>query len=174
MSKRSAVDSRPLRKRKKAGASYASISIDGPNGRAVKVEDIRVWNVSTSEATGRVSATRRTHKHLYESLPVPSCEEPPGVKSIADLADPEPSEPPPAEPVAKRKRVRAAKENDSVSSTPTHSIKQNNHTLVDEDGRLAPLLSDRVGRVASQGRLGGLECPRNLCNLYEADWRIQV
>lgn len=165
MSKRIAAGSRPSRKRRKAGASYASIDIDGTDGFSGKVEDVRVWSVTTSEATGRVSATRKTHRHVYESPPEPLREEPSTVEeSIITPVYPEPGELPLAKSVAKRRRVRIVKENDSVSLT-NPSNQPNTHVPIDKDGRLAFLPSGRVGRGSSQGWLGRLEQPGALCKL---------
>lgn len=116
MSKRNATGPQLSRKRKKAGASYARIDLDALSAPAGKVEDIRVWGVSMSETTGRISATRRDHKHVYESSTEPLHKEPLTPEDISPPADPEPSELPPAKSVTKRKRVRVRKENDSVSS----------------------------------------------------------
>lgn len=119
MSKRTVTSSRQSRKRKRAGVSYSVVDLDeSPD----KTEDIRVWDVTMSTTSGRVSATRKNYQHSYASPQEPLHEEPlheepPTAKDIVAPADPEPNELPPAESVAKRKRVRAVKENDSVCST---------------------------------------------------------
>jgi len=114
MSKRTVTSSRQSRKRKKAGVSYSVVDLDeSPD----KTEDIRVWDVTMSATSGRVSATRKNYQHFYESPQEPLHEEPPTVEDIAAPADPEPNELPPAESVVKRRRIRAVKENDSVCST---------------------------------------------------------
>lgn len=151
MSKRNATSSRASRKRRKSG--YASLDFDALNESKReskhKVEEIRVWNVTASGTNGRVSATRKNRQLIYESLPEPSREEAvPVGESIATPADPEPSEPPPAKSVAKRRRVRITKENDSVSSVSTLLTKLL-ITHTDEDGRLAHSPFDHVGRVPS-------------------------
>jgi len=118
MSKRNTKGTRLPRKRRKAGSSYAAVDLDVPDSRTEGVEDIRVWNITKSETTGRVSATRRNYQHIYDSLPEPLRGEPPVVEDINSPADPEASELLPAKSVVKRKRARKAKtkENDSVSS----------------------------------------------------------
>lgn len=117
MSKRSATDPRPVRKRRKAGVSYGVVEIDIDAPTASKAEDIRVWNVAASETTGRVSATRKNYKHTYKSPQEPSHEEPSTVEDLGTTVDPGPSESSPTKPTAKPKRVGIVKENDSVSST---------------------------------------------------------
>ena len=118
MSKRNATGSRLARKRRKAGVSYDTIDLDAVNARPNKVEDIRVWNMTTSEKTGHVSGTRRNYQHTYENSPEFLREEPPPVEDTNIPVDPGPSELPQAGSATKRKRVRTVKENDSVSSTP--------------------------------------------------------
>ena len=108
MSKHNTTGSRPPRKRRKGGGSYATIDLDAPDGASQEAEDVRVWNISMSEKTGRVSATRKSHKHFFGSLRGGLCEEP------ETHVDPEPNELPLEKSVAKCKRVRAVKENDSV------------------------------------------------------------
>lgn len=100
--------------------SYASINLDtdGPSG---KVEDIAVWNMSLSETTGRVSSTRKLRRHVYESSPELSHDRLPAIVDVDTGADLESSEAPPAKSIGKRRRVRATKENDSVSFVPVSS-----------------------------------------------------
>jgi len=118
MAKRNAGSSQSSRKRRKAGASYSKVDADASSPD--EAEDIRVWNITTSETTGRVFGKRKTHRHLHEDPVEPLHEEPPTVEEIDASADPEPSDPPPAKVAAKgkRKRVRVIKENDSVSFVP--------------------------------------------------------
>ena len=120
MSKRNAGEYQRSRKRKKEG--YGKVDLDALVQRRDKVEDIRVWDVAMSETTGRVSGSRKTHHHVYESSPE-SHEEPPA--EVTAPTDPESSELPPPASAAKPKRVRIRimKENDSVSFTPTFSTK---------------------------------------------------
>ena len=109
-----------------------------------------------SETTGRVTASRKNCQHVYEI--------PPGLlhkmspsdagEEIAAPADPELSESLPPASVAKYKRVRVTKENDSVSSVPTLFNQSDNHTSTDKDGRLARVSFDYARRIASEGRLG--------------------
>ena len=109
MSKRRVTGtSRSRKKRKESG--YTSVDLDLSDEHLGEVEVIRVWDVGTSKTTGRISATRKAHQHV--GLSKPTREEP--TLTDADVgipADPES----PTRPVAKRKKVRTAKENDSVS-----------------------------------------------------------
>lgn len=120
MSKRHGTGTSRPRKKKK-GLSYGSVDLDldEPSG---EVEIIRVWDVAASKTTGRVSATRRSHRHVNEGVVKPILEEPiPATEDIGIAPDPERSEPPP-KPATKPKE-KPAKRNDSVSSTPTPSLK---------------------------------------------------
>ena len=114
--------SRPPRKKKRGRATYAAVDLDSADGHAEELENIRVWNISKSETTGRVSATRKNREHAYASLPVPLREESPAIEH-SDA--PENPEQPPTESSTKRKRARAktVKSNDSVSSMLVSSIK---------------------------------------------------
>ena len=135
MSKRNMVGYRLPRKKRKAGVSYAKIDLDVPEELG-RVEDIRVWNITRSETNGRVSATRKTHQHIYASPLDSPHKDPPAAQEIAP-EDPEPRE---VESVAKKKRVRAVKENDSVSSIPPILMPQPRFiitTPADKDGGLA-------------------------------------
>ena len=88
------------------------------------MEDIRVRDVSTSQKTGRIVGRRKTHRHFREDPLEPRLEEPPPVEEVDASADPEPSESPPVKATGKRKRkrVRAIKENDSVSFVPIYQF----------------------------------------------------
>jgi hypothetical protein len=116
MSKRNAAGSRLARKRRKAGVSHAAIDLDASDED--KVENIRVWNVTKSETTGRVSGTRRNFQHVYKSSPEPLGEETSPVEDTGVPADPYPTKQPSPMPATKRKQVRVTKENDSVSFLP--------------------------------------------------------
>ena len=123
MLKRRASGPKAVRKKKKGNATY-TISSFGPSDDEGKVaEDIRVWDISASEKTGRMNASRTTLKH-YSKAPPPeelsTNQKPGGVEGVASaedtgsLAD---SEIPPktsGKQRPKRKRVRTTKENDSV------------------------------------------------------------
>ena len=125
MLKRRTDGPKTARKKKKGNATYALSSLDPISEDEAATEDVRVWDISTSEKTGRVMASRKTLKHYRQVLPSPP-EEPStseklgGVEGGADvedagvLADSEDSK------IVKirrpkRKRVRTFKENDSVS-----------------------------------------------------------
>jgi hypothetical protein len=121
MSKRSATTGQSSRKRKKGGVSYSIVNVDSLVGKPSR-EDVRVWNVTRSETTGRISATRKNHRHLrtdrLESLP----EGQPSVVIAEDTSIPtelEQHEGPSPKPVAKRKKRKITKENDSVSTVLT-------------------------------------------------------
>jgi len=112
------------RKRRKAGASYEEVDGDASSADSEEVESIRVWSITTSETTGRVSGRRTTHRHLREDPVEPRDEEPPALEEVGPPADSEPSDSLPAKVAAKgkRKRVRVTKENDSVSFVPMDNV----------------------------------------------------
>lgn len=125
MLKRRTNGPRIARKRKKGNATYTLSSLDPTSEDDLPTEDVRVWNISASEKTGRVMASRKTLKHYRQVIPS-SPEEPStstkpgGVEETADvedtgvLADSEFSKPVKIKR-PKKKRVRVFKENDSVS-----------------------------------------------------------
>ena len=124
MLKRRTPGPKAARKRKKGNTTYSIGSLDPPIDDKKAVEHIRVWDVSTSENTGRISANRRTVKH-YRSVSPSQLEEPstskgPGGNEGGDaedagiLGDSE-SLPGMAKKRPKRKSTKAFKENDSVS-----------------------------------------------------------
>lgn len=124
MLKRSKDVAKTGRKRRKKGDATYQISTLDQIDKSV-VEDIRVWNFSTSERTGRITAKRRILKHQSQGssgLPdEPSTSKPPGcdvevahAEETGILADIESSEVV-DKPRPKRKRTRVTKENDSVS-----------------------------------------------------------
>jgi len=124
MLKRQTSGPKTARKKKKGNATYTLSSVDSPDEK-LAVEDVRVWSISTSEKTGRITASRRTlkHYHVPQSLPgEPSTSKKPGgAEEVADveetgvLADSESSAEMAGKRRPKRKRVRVVKENDSVS-----------------------------------------------------------
>lgn len=148
MLKRQASGPKPARKKKKGNATYTSSSLDPSPEDKLVAENIRVWNLSTSETTGRVKGTRKTHKHYYQASPGPSVgpstSEKPDDEGTAGLEDPgflADSESPP-EAINKRRpkrsRVRVIKQNDSVSGN--HWLcSPGLFVLPDQDGRLAPV-----------------------------------
>ena len=156
MSKRNATGSRPSRKRRKGGVSFGETTLDPPDDNPPSIETIRVWTLGRSEATGRLSGTRKNHEHLHEGPSETFREEESSANDWEDVFDPasqEPIEQPPAKPAAKRKRVRIRKENDSVGLIST-SPKVILIVPTDKDGGLAVARPDRVRRAASEGRLG--------------------
>ena len=113
------------RKRRKGNTTYQISTLDRIDDDKSVVEDIRVWDISTSEKTGRVTAKRRTLKHRSQassSLPDESSTseklggdaEVTHVEETGNLADTESSEMV-DKPHPKRKCTRVARENDSVS-----------------------------------------------------------
>ena len=91
------------------------MNLDPPDDHPPEVETIRVWKVTKSETTGRVSGTRKTHLHFHEGPSEPSREEEVFIfEDVTTPAGQESSKRPP-KAAAKRKRVRVVKENDSVS-----------------------------------------------------------
>ena len=116
MSKRSTTTPRPPRKRRKGGVSYASVDADALAGQRFR-EDIRVLNVTRSETNGRVSTTRKTRHHFYTDPLQPSSESQSPIAVAEDIDGPvdlEQDDGPSAKLVAKRKKGKATKENDSV------------------------------------------------------------
>ena len=126
MSKRQASDPKAARKKKKSNKSYKIFGLDPSDDEKAVAEDVRVWDISTSKNTGRMTARRRTLKHYSEVLPPgePSTSqkqveirEVAYVEDAGILAD---SETPPKttdKQQQKRRRVRVVKENDSVSES---------------------------------------------------------
>ena len=122
MLKRRTAAPRVARKRRRGKTTYAVGTLDPPDDKTV-VEDIRVWDVSTSERTGRVSASRRTVKHCHEApgqleQRSTSKENEGGkdfnVEGAGATADSTPS-PETVKMRQKQKHVAGTKENDSVS-----------------------------------------------------------
>ena len=124
MLKRQAGASRTVRKRKKGNTTYSVGSLDPPIDDKRAVEHIRVWDISTSENTGRISANRRTVKQYHQVSPSrpegPSTSKKPegneggDVEEAGILGDAE-SLPGMTTQRPKRKSVKSLKENDSVS-----------------------------------------------------------
>lgn len=125
MLKRQANGPKAARKKKKGNATYSLDSLDPPSEDEMPTEEVRVWNISTSETTGRVMASRRTLKHPCQALPSPPeelsmGEKSGGVEEPVDVEDPGADADCESSNVVKkrrpkRKRVRVLKENDSVS-----------------------------------------------------------
>ena len=114
------------RKRRKGNTTYQISTFDRIYDDTNTTEDIRVWDVSTSEKTGRVTAKRRTLKHhsqVSSSLPgEPSTNGRPGddmevvhAEDTGALADTESSSEMVKKLRPKRKRTGVARGNDSVS-----------------------------------------------------------
>ena len=125
MLKRRTDAPKAARKKKKGNTTYTLDSLDPISEDEMATEGVRVWNISTSETTGRVMANRKTLKHHHQVLPSspeePSTSEKLGrvegdgdVEDVGVLADSESSKIV-EKRRPKRKRVRAHKENDSVS-----------------------------------------------------------
>lgn len=128
MLKRPAKGPKTARKKKKGNSTYALSSLDPSDDDEdkVAVEDVRVWDISTSEKTGRMTASRKTLKHysLVSPPEEPSTskelggvEENPSAEDPGNLADSEIPLETAGKPKRKRKRVRVVKENDSVSES---------------------------------------------------------
>jgi hypothetical protein len=157
MHKRRAEDPKEARKRKK-GTTYSIATLDPPNGSKRPVENIRVWDVSTSEQTGRVLATRRIVMHQHKGAPDQPEEQTTGkgdegggeahVEEAGTLADSE-SSPEMEKPPQRRQRAKKAsksKGNDSVSE-PKHShlFAPFAHSFPGHDGTMAPIPLSRPG-----------------------------
>ncbi|KAF9777681.1 hypothetical protein BJ322DRAFT_1114817 [Thelephora terrestris] len=72
MSKREATGSRPVRKKRrgnKGNSMFTFSSLDPVRNDKKVVENVRVWNVSTSEKTGRIRGTRKTLQHFPKVSP---------------------------------------------------------------------------------------------------------
>jgi len=121
MLKRQASGPTKVRKRKKGNATYSMGSLDPSEDERMVVEDVRMWDISTSKTTGRVTANRRTLKHYSQGGSVGR--EPREIEEVANMEDTgilADSESPPESDEkkrVKRKRVRVAKENDSVGGS---------------------------------------------------------
>ena len=118
MSKRNATSHRLPWKKRKGGVSYGTVDLDSLDEQPSR-EDVHVWNVTRSETTGRVSATRRNHQHFRIDPLEPSREVQPPTTPTEDIGapdNPEPSGRPPAKPSAECKNRSTIKENDSVST----------------------------------------------------------
>ena len=117
MLKRRASGNRSTRRKKKGNASSSFSSLDPSDDENTVVEDVRVWDISTSEK-GCMMATRRTLKHHSKVLPpkelstTQRVEEVASVEDAASLAD---SETPPKASGKHRPKRKRTKENDSVS-----------------------------------------------------------
>jgi len=121
MSKRHVAGSSRSRKKRK-GSSYASVDLDLSDEHPGDTEIISVWDVGTSKATGRISATRKTHRHVNKDAPKLAHEGPTlTVEDVCIPANPEPSKNPPTGPAPKHRKRKDVKENDSVSSIPLPS-----------------------------------------------------
>lgn len=124
MLKRQTAAHKTVRKRKKGNTTYSIGSLDPPVDNKTIVEEIRAWDVSTSQRTGRVSASRRTIKHYHQVSPSelensltskqPEEHEDANIEEVGILTDPE-SPPEISSKHPKPKRPKAPKENDSVS-----------------------------------------------------------
>lgn len=113
------------RKRKRGGTRYPIASLDPPDEREVAVEDVHVWDLSTSSRTGRVLASKRTVLHHHQALS--KLGEPPtsNQEEVSEVAGVEESEtlatsenPSESRPQRKQKRPKPNKENDSVRVLP--------------------------------------------------------
>ena len=130
MLKRQNAAPKPARKRKKGNTTYQVSSLDPPVNDKIVVEELRVWDVSTSETTGRITGKRRTLKHYHQVSPN-LLEEPPAskipegsedVENVEDtgvLADSEPPQELVNKRRSKRKRANVSRENDSVGKPST-------------------------------------------------------
>ena len=127
MLKRRADVHKTVRKRKKGNTSYKTSTLDPSDDEKVVVEDVRVWHVSTSEKTGRMTAKKRTLKHYSSKVLSPEqpsmsqkqgdVEEVPGVEDAGILTDSKAYPDTTIKQQPKRSHVRAIKENNSVSES---------------------------------------------------------
>ena len=147
------------RKRKKGNTTCEFSSLDGTDDKKI-MEDIRVWDISTSKATGRVTAKRRilqNHSQVPGEPPTSKGpekgEEIAHVEDTGNLADTEFSEIK-KKSCPKKKRVKVSKENDSVSNC-WFSLFSLSTTFLDEDGTMDyGVSSDISGQDAPSRRPG--------------------
>ena len=130
MLKRQNTAPKPARKRKKGNTTYQISSLDPPVNDKISVEELRVWDVSTSETTGRITGKRRTLKHYHQVSPSvleesPTRKIPEGSEDVENdedtgvLTDSEPPQELVNKRRSKRKRANVSKENDSVGKPST-------------------------------------------------------
>lgn len=127
MLKRQTSGTGTVRKKKKGNATYSSSSMDSASKGTNVVENIRVWNISTSDKSGRVLANRKTFKRYSEVSPseIPLASVNPGaVEETGALADSESLPETVEKQRPKRKRVQTVKENDSVSVPLYHLLRE--------------------------------------------------
>ena len=124
MLKRPATTQKATRKRRKGGTTYPVTKFDLPQDNKAVEESVRVWDVSTSGRTGRVSASKRTIKHHHQALnelkELPMSKqaemgEEVDAEEAGTLVDPD--APANAEERHGKKSAKVNKENDSVSET---------------------------------------------------------
>jgi hypothetical protein len=126
MLKHSKGEAKTGRKRKKGNATYQILTLDPIDEDKSVVEDICVWDISTSDKTGHVTVKRRTLKHhsqVSSSSPdnPSTSKEPRGDAEVACveeteiLTDIKSSSEMVNKSCQKRKRTRAKRENNSVS-----------------------------------------------------------
>lgn len=185
MSKRQASNPKAVRKKKKGNTTYKISSLDPSDDEKMAVEDLRVWDISTSENTGRMTAKRRILKHYSKGLPP---EEPSRsqkyeeVKEVAYaedagiLADSETSPETTDKQRPKRKRVRVIKENDSVSEllvSPPPLTYLSFQTRMEQWVQHRPVFLDELLRLDGLGDAldGPVLCPD--CSTYPAQFRCK-
>ena len=160
------------RKRRKGNTTYQISTLDRIDDDKSVVEDIRVWDISTSEKTGRVMAKRRTLRHrsqVSSSLPdEPSTSGKPGsdaevtnVEETGNLADTESSSGTVNKPRPKQKCTRVARENDSVSgllALPALALTRILQTKMEQWLKHRPVILDELLRLDGLG--DALDGPR--------------
>jgi hypothetical protein len=124
MSKRQTSNPGTVRKKRKGNTMWKTSSLNPSDDEKMTAEDVRVWDISTSENTGHMTARRKNLKHYSKALPPegPSTRWKQGevgevacVEDAGILADSETVPHTTYKQRQKRKRVRTVKENDSVS-----------------------------------------------------------
>ena len=122
MAKRPATTQKATRKRRKGGTTYSARKLNLPRDDKMVEESVRILDVSTSERTGRVLASRRTVKHHHQGLSGPkepaASKQPEVVEEVnaeeaGTLIDPD--VPVNAEERQRKKSAKPNKDNDSVS-----------------------------------------------------------
>ena len=183
--KRQATDSKTVRKKKRGRTTCKISSLDPSDDKKVATEDVRVWNISTSENTGRITARRKVLKH-YSTVPPPEqpsmsqkqveVNEVAYVEDTGILADSETPPKPTGKQRRKRKRVRVVKENDSVSESlvsPSPLAYLGFQTRMEQWLQYRPVFLDELLRLDGLGdALGSLvQCPD--CSTHPAQFRCK-
>jgi hypothetical protein len=171
MSKRQTSNPGTVRKKRKGNTTWKTSSLDPSDDEKMTAEDVRVWDISTSENTGHMTARRKNLKHYSKALPPegPSTRRKQGevgevacVEDAGILADSETVPQTTYKQRQKRKRVRTVKENDSVSDHSSLSS-LNLPGFPDKDGTVASAPFNLSRRATPSRWCQGHSAPNALC-----------